>query len=134
MWDFFARMFPMVSDTKNFAALDQAASRQRRPRPNKSPEPEGTKDTGGNKSSSNGSNEPQEFYPSLFDVLKVRYLLQCKLTEAIPPEIVDLIIDAAEYWPSSETSLGGDGTVIRTDMDRELLRTAPLCTQTVRMC
>lgn len=120
-------MFPMVSDTKNFAALEHAASRQRRPGPagSPSPEPETTKDT--------DDNELQPFYPSLFEVLKVRYLLQWKVTEPIPPEIVDLIIDAAEYWPSRETSLGGEGTVIRTDMDRELLRTGPLCTETVRI-
>lgn len=118
-------MFPMVSDTKQFAALDRAALSQRRRGPTGSPSPEPEPETTKN-------NEPRQFYPSLFDVLKVRYLLQWKVAEAIPPEIVDLIIDAAEYWPSRETSLG-DGTVIRTDMDRELLRTGPLCTETVRI-
>lgn len=75
--------------------------------------------------------EPQPFYPSIFEVFKVRYLLQWKIVaDGIPPEMVDLIVDAAEYWPSREESMG-ERTVIRKDTDRELLRTGPLCAERV---
>lgn len=73
------------------------------------------------------NDEPAPFYPSLFDVLKVRYLLQWKIfKEAMPPEIVDLIVDAAEYWASREVRVG-EKQVVRSDGDREMLRTGALC-------
>lgn len=73
------------------------------------------------------NDEPAPFYPSLFDVLKVRYLLQWKIfKEPMPPEIVDLIVDAAEYWASREERVDGK-QMVRSDGDREVLRTGPLC-------
>lgn len=66
------------------------------------------------------------YYPSISDTLTVRYLLQWKVAAGgIPPEIVDMIIEAAEYWASTEARIDGK-IVIRQDGDRELLRTAPL--------
>lgn len=69
---------------------------------------------------------PEEFNPSLWDVLKVRYLLQWKLTVGLPEELVDMIIDAAEYWPSIEQKLQGH-RIIQKDCDQVLLKTVPLC-------
>jgi hypothetical protein len=79
------------------------------------------------------SSEPAEdtasdiFYPGLFDVFKVRYVLRWKIiSEGLPVEIVDMIMEAAEYWPSIEARMD-TRTIIRQDHDRELLRTVPLC-------
>jgi hypothetical protein len=45
----------------------------------------------------------------------------------LPVEVVDVIIDEAEYWPSVETHMENLPIVIRQDGDRECLRTPPLC-------
>ncbi|RAK74136.1 uncharacterized protein BO72DRAFT_435968 [Aspergillus fijiensis CBS 313.89] len=72
------------------------------------------------------------YYPSCYDVLKVRYLLQHiwkwkrDSEELFPCELVDMIVDAAEYWATSESSLEGE-TIIRKDQDQVLLTTVPLC-------
>jgi hypothetical protein len=67
------------------------------------------------------------FYPGLFDVFKVRHILRWKIiSEGLPMEILDMIMEAAEYWPSIEARMD-TRTIIRQDHDRELLRTAPLC-------
>ena len=72
-------------------------------------------------------NESDVYYPSLFDVFKTRYLLQWKIVAGgIPAEIVDLILDEAEYWASTGAKMDRP-TVIKMDCDRELLRTGPLC-------
>lgn len=54
-------------------------------------------------------------------------------------EIVDMVIDAAEYWPSMEVSMKKPVTrtdkgeelaqkiVVQQDQDRELVRSLPLC-------
>lgn len=119
----------MVNDTQRFAAFEQAASSRRRAAPAGSSSPDSISTASQNPDGAEDDDEP--FHPSLFEVLKVRYLLQWKLVaEAVPPEIVDLIIDAAEYWPSSEVSMG-ERTVIQKDTDRELLRTGPLCSERV---
>lgn len=71
--------------------------------------------------------EPEPFYPNISDVLKTRHVLRWKIREeGLPMEIVDMIIDAAEYWPSTKVSLG-KRVVIRQDRDQELVRTVPLC-------
>lgn len=73
---------------------------------------------------------PQDhtFYPSLWDVLKVRYLLQWKACKAgLPAELVDAIVDAAEYWPSAVREMEGGARIISTDRDQVLLKTVPLC-------
>ncbi|KAI9367361.1 hypothetical protein BJX61DRAFT_312006 [Aspergillus egyptiacus] len=68
-----------------------------------------------------------EFYPSVFDVLKVRHLLLQKVaTDGLPAEVVDMIVDAAEYWPSFQCTLEEE-RVIRKDLDQALLCTSPLC-------
>lgn len=68
------------------------------------------------------------FYPSLWDVLKVRYLLQWKAyQQSLPAELVDAIVDAAEYWPSTERRMEGIKRIISKDRDQVLLKTVPLC-------
>lgn len=74
--------------------------------------------------------ENQEFYPSIEDVLEVRNLLRRmgpSAQRSVPDEIVDMIIDEAEYWPSVVTSLNTTPFVIGADGDKECLRTPPLC-------
>ena len=67
------------------------------------------------------------FYPSLWDVLKTRYILQWKaFQQSLPAELVDAIIDAAEYWPSTERRMEGIRR-IANDRDQVLLKTVPLC-------
>ncbi|KAJ5747268.1 uncharacterized protein N7511_008964 [Penicillium nucicola] len=70
--------------------------------------------------------EPEQFYPSLWDVLKVRYLLQWKISNGLPEELIDMIVDAAEYWPSIEHKMQ-DKKTIQKDCDQTLLKTVPLC-------
>lgn len=68
-----------------------------------------------------------QFYPGIFDVLKVRHILLWKIkSDGLPAEVVDLIIDAAEYWPSSEVALQRRIT-IQKDVDQAVLSTSPLC-------
>ncbi|KAJ5204131.1 uncharacterized protein N7498_005010 [Penicillium cinerascens] len=68
------------------------------------------------------------FYPSLWDVLKVRYILQWKAyQQSLPAELVDAIVDAAEYWPSTERRMEGIKRFISKDRDQVLLKTVPLC-------
>jgi hypothetical protein len=86
-----------------------------------------------------GNNQPPEqqqpdgpkvedvFYPGLLDVLKVRHILLWKVKpEGLPTEVVDMIVDAGEYWPSNEFTMG-ERRVIRKDVDEVLLCTTPLC-------
>ncbi|KAB8230190.1 hypothetical protein ETB97_001255 [Aspergillus alliaceus] len=93
-------------------------------------EPEFPSDMGNQNSTGDDAQRPTDsegFYPDIYDVLKVRYLLRWKIIpEGLPAEIVDLIIDAAEYWPSTEATLG-EKRIIRQDKDQVLVRTAPLC-------
>lgn len=68
-----------------------------------------------------------QFYPDIFDVLKVRHILLWKIkSDGLPAEVVDMIIDAAEYWPSSEFTLQQRIT-IQKDVDQAVLSTSPLC-------
>lgn len=75
---------------------------------------------------------PEPFYPTLDNVLKVRYLLRHKVgwcegkEKGLPVEIVDMIVDEAEYWPSVEKRMSRK-SFIGQDRDRSLVRTAPLC-------
>ncbi|KAL2854297.1 hypothetical protein BJY01DRAFT_44488 [Aspergillus pseudoustus] len=72
-------------------------------------------------------NLDDEFYPALFDVLKVRHILLWKIRpEGLPAEVVDMIVDVAEYWPSVEFAME-ERRVIRKDVDEVLLCTTPLC-------
>jgi hypothetical protein len=70
--------------------------------------------------------EPEEFNPTLVDVLNVRHLLQWYLPRGLPEELVDMIVDAAEYWPSIEQRMQ-DQWIIQKDRDQVLLKTVPLC-------
>lgn len=68
-----------------------------------------------------------QFYPDIFHVLKVRHILLWKIkSDGLPAEVVDMIIDAAEYWPSSEFTLQQRIT-IQKDVDQAVLSTSPLC-------
>lgn len=72
------------------------------------------------------------YYPNAHDVLKVRHMLQHAVRDnptvpgGLPTELVDMIIDTAEYWPSVVVRMP-ERTVVNQDKDRELLRTGPLC-------
>ncbi|KAH8433655.1 uncharacterized protein LDX57_011289 [Aspergillus melleus] len=69
----------------------------------------------------------EPYYPDLYDVLKTRHILRWKIVpEGLPLEIVDLIVDAAEYWASVESKMQGQ-RIIRQDGDQVLVRTSPLC-------
>lgn len=87
----------------------------------------------------------ETFYPSLCDVLCVRNILEHlrfggasqregkgndgpkdAAAARLPAELIDMIIDQAEYWPSIETSID-EPIVINQDEDAELLRTRGLC-------
>ncbi|KAJ5902383.1 hypothetical protein N7495_002911 [Penicillium taxi] len=77
---------------------------------------------------SDKSFQATEFFPSVFDVLKVRFLLQWKLKEGLPVELIDAIIDEAEYWPSTECHMEDETRrVIHKDRDQVLMKTVPLC-------
>ena len=70
----------------------------------------------------------EPFFPSIDQVLKTRYILRHKVYSGngLPEEIVDLIIDEAEYWPSVETRMQMQATIGK-DNDRSLVRSVPLC-------
>ncbi|KAJ5817915.1 hypothetical protein N7447_007923 [Penicillium robsamsonii] len=70
--------------------------------------------------------EPQVFNPSLEDVLNVRHLFQWKLPHGLPEELIDMIVDTAEYWPSVEQKMQYQ-RIIQKDCDQVLLKTVPLC-------
>jgi hypothetical protein len=80
-------------------------------------------------SSSRPSPSDGPFYPSMEEVLQVRDILRRVGPRDIglPDEVVDMIVDDAEYWPSVETKLENTPFLIGQDGDRECLRTAPLC-------
>ncbi|KAJ5491504.1 hypothetical protein N7539_003071 [Penicillium diatomitis] len=86
-------------------------------------EDEETSDTEGSES------EDQESRPDAWDVLQVRALLQWRL--GMPVEIIDQIIDTAEYWPSTTVKMtipqDRSHRHIRKDRDQVLLKTVPLC-------
>lgn len=73
------------------------------------------------------SPDNNQYYPSLEDVLKTRYILSWKIVpEGLPSEIVDMIVDAAEYWPSTVTRLQKK-MVVHQDRDAVVVVTQPLC-------
>lgn len=84
-------------------------------------------------SSSSGSavlEDDGSFYPSMEDVLQVRDILRRAGPHAdtgLPDEVVDMIVDEAEYWPSVTTRLESTPFAIGKDGDRECVRTRPLC-------
>ncbi|EED16062.1 conserved hypothetical protein [Talaromyces stipitatus ATCC 10500] len=79
----------------------------------------------------------KEFYPSLEDVSEVRNILRrlwsssskssSRRNVMLPDEVIDIILDEAEYWPSMVTKLDTTPFVISADGDRECLKTPPLC-------
>lgn len=67
------------------------------------------------------------FSPLIDDVLKVRHIFLWKVKpEGLPAEVVDMIVDAAEYWPSTKVTLE-KGRRINKDVDEAMLCTSPLC-------
>jgi len=66
------------------------------------------------------------YSPSVNDVMSVKSFMFELFN--LPIELIDSIIDTAEYWPHS-TTITSDGTTIRAQRDREnqfILRTYPL--------
>ncbi|GES56987.1 hypothetical protein ATEIFO6365_0003005800 [Aspergillus terreus] len=107
-------MFPAVS-----AAFNRLGIRRTMSPPNDDSQPNE------DKQETTGSQEP--YYPEVYDVLKVRFMLRWKLVpEGLPVEIVDMIMDAAEYWASAEVRMDSR-RVIHQDGDEVLVRTWPLC-------
>lgn len=71
--------------------------------------------------------DEDQFYPGVFDVLKVRHILLWKMkSDGLPAEVVDMIIDAAEYWPSCKFTLQ-QRIIVQKDVDQAVLSTNPLC-------
>nr|XP_036589109.1 uncharacterized protein CTRU02_01156 [Colletotrichum truncatum]KAF6800751.1 hypothetical protein CTRU02_01156 [Colletotrichum truncatum] len=60
-------------------------------------------DGGAGLSDGDKPNQPGQYKPSPIDVIVVRVTLERAFN--LPPELLDLIIDQAEYWPHSEASL-----------------------------
>lgn len=89
-------------------------------------ESNGSESDGSVESLPESNSSPVTFNPKLMDVLKVRFMLQWKLPTGLPEELVDIIIDAAEYWPSTEHIIDEHRT-IHKDRDQVLLKTVPLC-------
>lgn len=56
------------------------------------------------------------YSPSVGDVMKVKGFMFQNFD--LPIEIIDTIIDTAEYWPHTTTQTN-DNTVIRAQRDRE---------------
>ncbi|KAJ5247013.1 hypothetical protein N7468_001996, partial [Penicillium chermesinum] len=75
------------------------------------------------------------FSGSAWDALKVRHILRRKVGKGLPNELVDKIMDAAEYWASEmaymavmpERSRQGNRVIVRQDHDMVVLKTVPLC-------
>ncbi|KAE8372364.1 hypothetical protein BDV26DRAFT_102306 [Aspergillus bertholletiae] len=113
-----------------FLSIDRRSVLRHRLSDSSDAEPEPPSKMGNQNTTTNendGSTDSEIFYPELYDALKVRYLLRWKIIpEGLPVEIVDMIVDAAEYWPSIEATLG-EKRIIRQDGDQVLVRTAPLC-------
>jgi hypothetical protein len=92
-------------------------------------------------STSDNRNDQEGYYPSLEDVSEVRDILRRLWSSSsslsslslsprnvtLPDEVIDIILDEAEYWPSMVTTLRTTPFVISTDGDRECLKTPPLC-------
>ena len=85
--------------------------------------------------SSPGAEEPhateqeikEPYFPGLYDVLKTRHILRWKVVPGgLPVEIVDMIVDAAEYLASVKSEMRRQ-RIIRQDGDQVLVRTSPLC-------
>lgn len=95
---------------------EDADTSSRQPEPEMEPKPE-----------SNSEVRTPEYFPGLWDVLRVRYMLQWKISHGLPVELVDVIVDAAEYWPSIECRMQGEKTTVVTDRDQVLVKTVPLC-------
>jgi hypothetical protein len=69
------------------------------------------------------------YYPSIGDVRKTRTMLHQLANYnglGLPIELVDMIIDEAEYWPSILTEMPRPISVVQ-DGDRQCLLTPPLC-------
>ncbi|KAI5297006.1 Phosphotransferase enzyme, partial [Ascosphaera pollenicola] len=90
-------------------------------------------------SSSSSSNSADStlanvFYPSFDDVETVRGLLLRPLwrqdhrsSRGLPPELINMILDWAEYWPSAYAEMEEDEHIIAQDRDSVLVTTPPLC-------
>ncbi len=61
--------------------------------------------------------ESNRYTPSVKDVLKVKAILFHKLS--LPLELVDTVIDFAEYWPRTVTSRSGGQLNIQSGSERE---------------
>ncbi|EPS25986.1 hypothetical protein PDE_00922 [Penicillium oxalicum 114-2] len=92
-------------------------------------QPTGNEDQENTSNDESSKSENQEFKPNTWDVLQVRALLQWRL--GLPVEIIDQIVDTAEYWPSTTVQMkvpeGRSYRHISKDRDQVLVKTVPLC-------
>jgi hypothetical protein len=82
----------------------------------------------------NAENVDNTYYPSISDVCKTRAVLH-QLGKSrnenhnwigLPTELVDMIIDEAEYWPSVLTKMPKP-VIVQDSTDKQCLLTPPLC-------
>jgi hypothetical protein len=66
--------------------------------------------TGSDAAANSGAGGPQH-EPSLVDVIVAKAMLTKALS--LPPEIIDRIVDLAEYWPHTTTELDGTTVIAR---------------------
>ena len=89
----------------------------------------GTSDDDNAHTNADNADNTYYYYPSIGDVLKTRAILH-QLANCngigLPIELVDMIIDEAEYWPSILTEMPRSISIMQ-DNDRQCLLTPPLC-------
>ena len=86
------------------------------------------------KSRNENDNVDNTYYPSISDVCKTREVLhqlgksrnENKNGIGLPTELVDMIIDEAEYWPSVLTEMPKP-VIVQDSTDKRCLLTPPLC-------
>jgi hypothetical protein len=82
----------------------------------------------------NADNVDNTYYPSISDVCKTRAILHQMAKSrnendngiGLSTELVDMIIDEAEYWPSVLTKMPKPVSV-QNGTDKQCLLTPPLC-------
>jgi hypothetical protein len=65
----------------------------------------------GKMATTTGSSGGGQYEPSVVDVIVVKAMLTKALS--FPPEIIDRIVDVAEYWPHTTTELNGTTVIAR---------------------
>lgn len=84
---------------------------------------------GGSDTAANSSAKSFPYEPSITDVLVTKAMLTKALS--LPPEIVDTVVDLAEYWPHTTTASSFDESVVvargNSRTREDLFLVSPLC-------